>query len=311
MRFMVTGSGGQLGRCLVRSIEADPERSLVRAFGHGELDIGDPEAVARLFDGGEPPPDVLINAAAFTAVDLCESEEKEAVRVNGEAPGLLAEHCRAAGVGLVHVSTDYVLAGDARTPQDESAPVAPSTAYGRSKAEGERRVLEALPEALLVRTAWVFGPGKNFVGAILRQAALRRSGEVEGSLRVVSDQRGCPTYAADLGDGILALGALVFRGHSGAGEGGADTLRGIFRLTGGGEATWWDFARRILDTTGHADLEIEELSTDQLDLPAVRPLYSVLDCGRAAALGIRLRSWQEGLTAYLESPDGAALLEGA
>jgi dTDP-4-dehydrorhamnose reductase len=295
----------------VRSLEGDPERSLVRAFGHTELDIADPEAVARLFDRAEPPPDVLINAAAFPAVDLCESEEKEAFRVNGEGPGLLAEQCRAAGVGLVHVSTDYVLTGDARTPQAEGAPMAPRTAYGRSKAEGERRVIEALPEALVVRTAWVFGPGKNFVGAILRQAALRLSGEVEGPLRVVSDQRGCPTYAADLGEGILALCDLAFRRHSGVGEGGDEAPRGIFHLTGGGEATWWEFARRILDTTGHADLEIEKLSTDQLDLPAERPLYSVLDCGRAEALGIRLRSWQEGLAAYLESPDGAALLEGA
>lgn len=310
MRWMVTGSGGQLGRCLVRSLELDPEQELVRAFGHADLDIGDPDAVGRVFQGASPP-DVLINAAAFTAVDLCESEEAQATRVNGEGPGWLAEQCRAAGVGLVHVSTDYVLAGDARTPQAEDAPVAPRTAYGRGKAEGERRVLEALPEALVVRTAWVFGPGKNFVAAILRQAALRRSGEVEGPLRVVSDQRGCPTYAADLGEGILALASQAFRGHSDEEEGSGDTLRGIFHLAGGGEATWWDFARRILDTTGHEDLSIEELSTDQLDLPAARPLYSVLDCDRAAALGVRLRSWQDGLAAYLESPDGAALLEGA
>jgi dTDP-4-dehydrorhamnose reductase len=283
---------------------------LLRALGHVELDIGSPDAVADIFDGAEPP-DVLVNAAAFTAVDLCESEEPQALRVNGEGPGLLAERCRSAGVGLVHVSTDYVLAGDATKPQGEVAPVAPRTAYGRTKAEGERQVLEVLPEALVVRTAWVFGPGKNFVGAILRQAAQRRSGEVEGPLRVVSDQRGCPTYAADLGDGLIELATRAFRGLSGAREEGADALRGIFHLAGGGEATWWEFARRILDTTGHEDLSIDELSTDQLDLTAVRPLYSVLDCDRAGALGVRLRSWEEGLAAYLESPDGAALLEGA
>lgn len=303
MRVAVTGSGGQLGRCLVESVQADPDLELAAAWPRAELDVADGQAVTKLFDalpGG--PPELLVNAAAFTAVDRCESEEALALAVNGEAPGLLAELCARHGVGFVHVSTDYVFAGDAARPYEESAPIDPRSAYGRSKAEGERRVRKALPTALVVRTSWVFGPGKNFVGAILRQARLRRSGEVQGPLRVVADQRGAPTYAADLADGILALSRATL--HTTA-------KGGVFHLANRGDITWWDFARAILDHTGHADLETLRIETDELDLPASRPRYSVLDCRRAADLGVKLRDWREALAAYLASPSGAALLEGA
>jgi len=158
-------------------------------------------------------------------------------------------------------------------------------------------VLEADPEALVVRTSWVFGPGRNFVGAILRQARLRRSGEARGPLSVVDDQRGCPTYAADLAEGLCALRAA-----------GA---QGLYHLCNAGPITWWDFARAILDETGHGDLQIERARTADLSLPAPRPAYSVLDCSRAAALGVRLRGWREALIDYLASPAGRALLEAA
>ncbi len=308
MRWVITGSGGQLGTCLDRLLSASPEDELLAAYRHRELSISEPGDVARLFadaEGGRP--DVLINAAAFTAVDACEDHYEQALAGNASGPALLAERCADAGVGLVHVSTDYVLDGQASEPYPESADCAPQTAYGRSKAEGERRVLAALPSALVVRTAWVFGPGRNFVGAILNQARLRRSGEIEGPLRVVDDQRGCPTYAADLAEGLVALARLAF----GPGSTDPERMGGVHHLCGGGEATWWDFAREILDRTGHADLEIDRIATGDLDLAAKRPAYSVLGCDRAAGFGVRLRPWREALAAYLDSPDGRSLLEGA
>ena len=214
---MVTGSRGQLGRCLVRAL-SEPSTAagdeLVAAFSHAELDIADAGAVARALaslPGGAP--EVLVNAAAYNQVDRCESDGRdEAFRVNGLGPGVLARACEAAGARLVHVSTDYVLDGDGTAPIPENATPAPHTVYGHSKLLGETRVREASSTALVVRTSWVFGPGKNFVGAILRQARLRRTGEASGPLRVVDDQHGCPTYAADLAAGIRAAG----RGDGGA-----------------------------------------------------------------------------------------------
>ncbi len=306
-RFIVLGSRGQLGQCLTRRISAGPRQELVGAYSHADLDIADRKAVASLFDGlaagrlperSEPGgvldgvPDVLVNAAAFTAVDACETQWDESFRVNALAPESLAEACHASGVKLVHVSTDYVFDGEASVPYAEDAPTAPRTAYGRGKLEAERRVLQAAPESLVVRTSWVFGPGKNFVQAILNQARLRRSGEVTGPLRVVDDQAGCPTYADDLAEGILALVD-------------ADA-EGIYHLSNSQPATWWDFAREILDQTGHADLTIDRSKTADLDLPAHRPASSLLDCSRAAALGVSMRPWPEGLRAYLESTEGSA-----
>jgi len=308
MRWAITGSGGQLGRCLVERLSADGEQELVADFGHADLDIGDGDAVDALFDGmAGGPPDVLVNAAAFTAVDRCESEEAEARRVNALGPGLLAERCRRDGVAFAHVSTDYVFDGLAAEPYSEIAPIQPQTAYGRTKAEGEARVLEVLPQAQVVRTSWLFGPGHNFVVAILRQARLRRSGEVEGPLRVVDDQLGCPTYALDLADGMLALAKLAREGgsHSDPGK-----LHGIFHLSGAGVVSWCGFARAILVRSGYNDLVVEPIQSDELDVPAKRPLYSVLDCSRAAGFGVALRGWEEALESYLASPEGAQHLAG-
>ncbi len=292
-RFIITGSRGQLGQCLAQRIETDPGCELVAAYGHGELDIGDQSAVEALFERfADAAPDVLVNAAAFTSVDACESQQEESCRANALAPGWLAECCNRAGVKLVHISTDYVFDGESETPYAEDAATAPRTSYGRGKLAGEGRVLEAAPHSLVVRTSWVFGPGKNFVVAILRQARLRRSGELTGPLTVVDDQRGSPTYAADLAEGILGLL-----------DAGAT---GVYHLSNSQRASWWDFAREILDQTGHADLAIDRIQTADLDLPAPRPANSLLDCSRAAARGVSLRPWQQALRAYLESPHGPA-----
>lgn len=310
LRYVVTGSQGQLGRSLVRALAGGQAGGdvLVAAFARGDLDISDATAVEGAFASWRTaPPDVLVNAAAYNQVDLCESEgAQQAERVNGLGPGLLAEACERAGVRFVHVSTDYVLAGDATSPVPEDATPAPRTAYGRSKLLGEERVRQASPDALVVRTSWVFGPGKNFVGAMLRQARLRRTGEVEGPLRVVDDQRGCPTYSADLATGIRDLVAAT---APGAGQGGVYHLSNAPDPDDPDAPTWWDFARAILDARGYGDLEILRATTADFAAPAPRPAYSVLDGGRAARLGVTLPSWRDALARYLDSPDLDVTLE--
>ncbi len=287
-RWIITGGRGQLGRALARELRDVEECELVAGFDHAQLDIADPEAVSRVLRDALPgKADVLVNAAAFNHVDRCESEPDVAQRVNGEGPGLLAEACRSAGVKLVHVSTDYVFDGQAERPYREDDPPAPQSAYGRSKLEGERRVLAASPEFLAVRTSWVYGEGRNFVGAVLEQARRRQGGEVQGPLRVVDDQRARPTYAQDLAEGIRSA---VERGAS-----------GLLHLANRGIASWWELARAALDESGFADLEIERIATDALSLPAPRPRFSALDCSRARELGVRLRIWRDALIAYLRS----------
>jgi len=314
LRYAITGSKGQLGRSLVRSLSGPGSRAggdvLVAALGHADLDIADPDAVARAFRGWEAaPPDVLVNAAAYNQVDRCEGEgREEAERVNGQAPGILAEACRRAGVRFVHVSTDYVFPGDAAAPVAEDATPAPGSAYGRSKRRGEENALAAWYETLVVRTSWVFGPGRNFVGAILRQGRLRRTGEAEGPLRVVDDQRGCPTYSADLASGIRGLASVT---RIGEGQGGFYHLSNAPDPADPGAPTWWDFARAILDARGYGDLEILRVTTADFAAPAPRPAYSVLDCGRAAALGVVLPSWRAALATYLASDDLDATLEAS
>ncbi len=285
-RVLVTGSEGQLGQSLVAQIENDEESVLLAALSHRDLDISDSDAVSRFFEkfSGEGI-DVLINAAAFTAVDRCEEEQEVAYRVNAQAPAQLADLCAETACKLVHVSTDYVFDGESPEPYREDAPTGPRSVYGLSKLQGEQAVLASSGDSLVVRTSWVFGPGHNFVRSILRQAAIRREDPNLSPLRVVDDQLGAPTYSDDLAAGILGLG------DTGA--------QGLFHLCNSGSVDWCRFAREILDQAGYTELEIEPISTAELDLPAHRPRYSLLDCTRAASAGVQLRPWEEALGAYL------------
>jgi dTDP-4-dehydrorhamnose reductase len=281
----------------VRQLGFAPGEELLAAVDLPELDVAEPAAVQGLLAGLAAPPDVLVNAAAYTHVDRCEREPEAAWRANARAPGVLAEACRRVGARLVHISTDYVFAGDARRPYREDDPPAPRSAYGRSKLAGEEGVRALCPECLVVRTSWVFGRGRNFVAAILAQAQARRRGEASGPLRVVDDQHGRPTYAEDLAEGLRRLLEK--------------DARGLYHLAGGGVATWWDVARASLDASGFGDLEVERIRTGDLQQGAPRPAWSVLDCAKAEALGIRLRDWREALHAYLGSPDSPMRLEAA
>ncbi|MCZ6465505.1 MAG: dTDP-4-dehydrorhamnose reductase [Proteobacteria bacterium] len=289
-RFLVTGKTGQLGTWLVRRLTADADSVLVRATGREDLDLANPPTMKKVFEGlAGGPPDVLVNAAAFTAVDRCESEEELALRVNAESPRKLARACREAGVRMVHVSTDFVFDGRGRKPYDEKAAARPQTAYGRTKLAGERLVFDEHPDALVVRASWVFGPGRNFVRTMIEQAEKRRSGAISSPLRVVDDQQGRPTYAADLAQAILDLVA--------------EQARGIIHVCNDGVASWWGLARAALDAGGYREVEIEPIRASAYERPAPVPMYTVMDCPVAAALGVSLRHWREAVADYVTSPD--------
>jgi dTDP-4-dehydrorhamnose reductase len=289
MGFVIAGCRGQLGVALTRRLAERDDCELLAGVDLPEVDVTDPAAVASLLGGLPRRPDVVVNAAAYTHVDRCEREPEVARRANAVAPGVLAQACSRVGSRLVHLSTDYVFAGDADRPYTEDDPPAPRSTYGRTKLEGEQRVQADSRDHLIVRTSWLFGRGRNFLAAILAQARACRRGEASGPLRVVDDQHGRPTWADDLAAGLLSLVEA--------------RAVGLYHLAGGGVASWWELARATLDEGGFADLVVERVATSEMPLDAPRPAWSVLDCSRAEALGIRLRPWREAVAAYLRSPD--------
>lgn len=297
MRIGVLGAGGQIGRCLVREIERAADLDCAFALTRADYDLADLDHVAGWLDRREAEKaDVVVNAAAFTKVDACERERDLAERMNAEMPEVWARQLVSRRIRFVQLSTDYVFPGDATRPYREDDPTGPRSVYGATKLAGEERVLAADPTALVVRTSWVFGPGRNFVLAILEQAAKRRRGETGEPLRVVDDQQGSPTAAADLARGLLDLVRLATSGR--------------LHLCNAGVTTWFGFAREILDQAGYAGIPIEPVATGVFPTAAPRPAYSVLDTGRAASLGIRLRPWTEALAGYLAGPDRpTALME--
>jgi len=274
--ILVTGVYGQLGRALERA--ATNRGFGVTGHDLDTLDICDPVAVDDLV--GRSHPDVVVNCAAYTAVDECETNEARAMAVNGTAVGHLAAACDEVGARLVHISTDYVFAGDAERPYREDDPVAPAGAYGRTKLEGERMARRAKGH-LIVRTAWLYGHGGgNFVEAIRRQI----NGGAE-SLRVVADQFGSPTSCDDLASALLEL---VSRDAS-----------GVVHATNSGETSWHGFAVEIARLLG-SDIPVEPVTTSEFPRPAARPAYSVLDGSRMKRLiGRALPPWQDALSRYL------------
>jgi len=296
LRIGVLGASGQVGRCLARALADSADAELAFGVSRAELDLAELDRIEPWLDrSGARPVDVVVNAAAFTKVDACEAEVGLARRMNAEMPGAWARALQARGVRFVHLSTDYVFPGDATTPYREEDPTGPRCVYGETKRAGELQVLAADPAALVVRTSWVFGPGRNFVLAILDQALKRRTGEKTGPLSVVDDQRGSPTSAADLAEALLALCRM------GAGE--PSGIGGLLHLCNAGVTTWFGFARAILDQAGYGDVEVDPVATGAFATAAPRPAWSVLDTGRARALGVSLRPWTEALAGYLAGPD--------
>ena len=278
MRVLVTGGNGQLGSALVDLLSARTA-DVVLGIDLPDIDITAPDSVREVF--AQFAPDVVINCAAWTAVDAAEDNEADALKVNGDGPRVLAEACKAAGAWLVQISTDYVFAGDANTPYAEDARPDPKTAYGRTKLAGEIAVQDVLPGAhYLVRTAWLYGlQGNNFVKTMLELELVR------DNVSVVDDQRGQPTYAGDLAEQILLL--LDARPPA-----------GIFHATNAGATTWFELTRAIFENIGADPQRV--LATDSASFvrPAPRPAYSVLAQDKWQLVGLTpMRDWRAALTA--------------
>ncbi|MCW2387058.1 dTDP-4-dehydrorhamnose reductase [Sphingobium sp. B11D3B] len=274
MKVIITGAGGQLGQALQRCA---PEDADIVALDRAALDIGDAAAVSACV--AEVQPALILNAAAYTAVDKAESDRDLAWRINADGPGNLARAAASSGANLVHVSTDFVFDGTSGMPYRPDSPVAPLGVYGASKRAGEEAVLAASPQALIVRTAWVYGDtGHNFVRTMLRLVAER------DEVRVVADQIGTPTYAAGLAD---VLWRLQTAGAS-----------GLHHWTDSGAASWYDFAVAIQEEAVVLGLlnravPIVPISTRDYPTPAQRPSYSVLDKSSTVAhIGAPAPHWR-------------------
>ncbi len=286
VRLLVTGARGQLGSELV-GLAAQAGLD-VRGSGSGELDITDPAAVrSALADFAGPGRGVVVNTAAFTAVDDAETDSERAFAVNGTAPGLLAATAAELGLGLIHVSTDYVFAGDASMPYEIDDPTGPRTVYGASKLVGEQAVLAAHPAAHVVRTAWVYGAGgSNFVKTMAR---LEGSRETVG---VVDDQIGSPTWTRDLGLGLLELA-------------GAQVPGGLLHATNAGQVSWCGLARAVFAELSADPGRVRPVTTAEFPRPAPRPAYSVLSARAWRDVGLRpLPDWRSALAAaFTRHPD--------
>jgi dTDP-4-dehydrorhamnose reductase len=272
--YLIAGASGMLGQDLGSALR---DRT-VTALGRSELDVTDLDAVRAAVDGHC----VVINAAAYTKVDDAESHEADARAVNAVGAQNLAIAAEDAGARLVQVSTDYVFRGDATRPYQESAALDPISAYGRTKAEGERLVREAHPDgSYIVRTAWLYGAGgPNFARTMLRLAADR------DTVSVVTDQLGQPTWTADLARQIVLLID-------------SDSPAGVYHGTNAGKASWYDFARTVFETAGLDPDRVLPTDSGSFVRPAPRPSYSVLGHDAWRAIGIEpMRPWRD---AYLEA----------
>jgi dTDP-4-dehydrorhamnose reductase len=284
MRIAVTGSKGQAATSLLE--RAGPKLEVV-ALGRPAFDLTDRGAVVAGLEAAHP--DVIVNAAAYTAVDKAEAEEALAFRVNGEGAGHVAEAAARLGVPLLHLSTDYVFDGGLDRPYREDDPTGPTGAYGRSKLAGEKEVAGRCRDSVILRTAWVYSPfGANFVRTMLRL------NETRDEVDVVADQLGNPTSALDIADALVAIAARVK-------DDPARTLRGIFHMTGSGEGTWADFAEAVFgeaEARGRRPTRVKRIATADYPTPARRPANSRLDNEKLARVyGFRLPEWRSSVAA--------------
>jgi dTDP-4-dehydrorhamnose reductase len=289
MRILVAGAHGQLARALLEEAQARAGVS-VTALGRPDLDVARPGSIARAI--AQVAPDVVINAAAYTAVDKAESEAAAAFAVNRDGAGALAAAAAAHGAPIVHISTDYVFDGSKPGAYVEDDPTGPTGVYGRSKLEGEAGVAAANPAHVILRTAWLYSPwGSNFLLTMLRLARER------GELRVVADQRGNPTYAPHLAAAVLSVAVHVAQERPGR------PYAGVYHAAGGGSATWHDFACTIVSGAarlGVPQVPVRAIGTADYPTPARRPTNSTLDCSKLARVfGQRLPPWQDGVAACI------------
>ena len=280
----MTGKQGQLARSLRERAAIDPDITLV-CLGRPELDLSRPEGISQALACCNP--DLIVNTAAYTEVDKAESDADAAFAVNADGAGAVARAAEQLGLPIIQISTDYVFDGLARAPYPETAPTNPLSVYGTSKLAGETLVAAANPRHLIIRTAWVYSPfGKNFVKTMLRLGLER------DRISVVSDQIGNPTSALDIAETIIQVTRNLLADDDAR-------LRGVFHMTGEGEASWAEFAQEIFSVWRKMNgrvAEVEPIPTSAYPTPAARPANSRLDCARLADVHrIRMPHWRESL----------------
>lgn len=272
MRIFITGADGQLGSELCRVLQ---DETLVLGIWP-QFDLEKPDVERYVVEAG---PDVIIHAAAYTNVDQAEHEPDRVMRINADGTRRVAQAAAKVGAKFIYLSTDYVFDGQKRTPYVETDEPHPINVYGRSKLQGEREAFAHCPNSLVIRTSWLYGPtGKNFVRTILQLAT------EQPVLRVVADQRGCPTHAGDLADAVRRVLPL--------------DLLGILHIAGEGDCTWHEFASEIVSVMG-LPVRVAPISTDETGRPARRPAYSVLSCRRLNDAGVRMPHWKESLARFV------------
>ena len=273
MRIVITGAQGQLGTDLQHLLNGLP----LAALDLPAFDLTDPDCAAAIV---EAHPELVIHAGAYTNVDGAERNPALAMAVNAAGTERVAAAAEAVGARLIYISTDYVFDGLGTRPYVESDPTNPVNVYAESKRVGEMRALAGCQNALVIRTAWLYGNhGRNFVKTILQLATERPC------LKVVADQRGCPTFSEDLAGMIANLAALP--------------VQGILHVTNEGECTWHTFASEIVKLAGY-HTPVEPIATADMPRPAKRPAYSVLSPSRLHQLGLRMPSWQDGLKRFVK-----------
>jgi len=286
MKIILIGNQGMLGRDLQSRLQN--ASYVTKGLDIDELDITQPDDIL----------DLVINCAAYTAVDKAESEPELAFSVNRDGPANLSDACKKLKIPLIHISTDYVFDGNAKSPYREDDPTGPVGVYGESKWAGEEAIRSRLREHLIVRTAWLYGVhGNNFVKTILRLA------HEKSELRVVADQEGCPTWTGDLSDALLAVVDRIYRDRTGL-------LWGTYHFCGSGTASWYDFARAIMQQASKREslraLRLTPITTSEYPTPAKRPKRSVLDCTKIERVfSICPKQWREGLRRMLEEFNNA------
>lgn len=285
-RIMITGAQGQLGLALIELLQGREEYELLCTDAYANedrhvqsLDITQEDAVKSYV--ADNLPNIIINCAAFTAVDLCETEQDKAYQINVLGPKYLAEAAERNGAKLIHISTDYVFDGEGSEPIPEETMTNPASVYGRTKQEGEEVVIRSCSRYFILRTAWLYGEGKNFVKTMLRLATNGNK------VRVVADQFGTPTSALELARVILFLMET-------------DSY-GIYHATCEGSASWYEFAKVIFETAG-LDVEVEPIKTSEYITPAKRPMYSVLDKKALRERhGYYMKEWKEAFYEYMKN----------
>ena len=284
--ILITGGSGQLGDALQQLCTA--QGLAFKAVSRPEFDFETPETIATCFNAAKP--NLVINAAAYTAVDKAETDIAAADAGNHTGPLALAKLCETAGIPFIHVSTDYVFDGNKGAPYVETDPTNPTGIYGATKRDGEAAILATNAHAVILRTAWVYGAhGKNFARTMLG------AGRKMPLLRVVADQRGTPTTAADLAAAILGAAAKIRE------TGWQPEYRGVFHATGADETTWYGFAKAVIEGAGLAPSpKISPITTPEYPTPAIRPVNSVLDCSRIRQeFEIFQPSWRDALSQVL------------